>query len=484
MHPRIYDIISLIRLECPHIFITFVSNWLLLTKKNITKLLNLKLDQIHISLDGPDIARGHPQYEKAKANLRELALQKQLQGVDYPRIHFNYVMGKDNEAALMPTLEFGIEVGFEGMSIEPLRILEPMAEWDDYIRDNSIYNHLDTAIPIVDEVRAFAAERGIEIETMIPTRLDPDHLGETLARNRRSRKTLDDGDRGAEIQTYVTPASLKCDRPFKMLRVEMDGTVYMCPAAQSANLNVFETEPIEIWNSLRFRELRCHLIEENFEDGCLDCHKLRNRLTFDAEIARKRMEPEKLRLSANQLVDATGRKLMENDDIQGCVEYSKVESGKVHVAGWAADLKSKRPCEFIVAFFGDANHAVARPTIRRPDVANILAEPRIELCGFTLLTDYPNAAGVADLDLQTWAIDKTGNCRKLSAMSEFVPAPRPDADTPAALPPEPMQRQQVVPGMLEFEAPDGVRVRITEGADLATLQRVLAALRSPVAARR
>ena len=73
MHPKIYDIIALIKGECPDIYMSFASNGLLLTRRNIGKLLDLKLDRIHISVDGPDLERGHPQFEKVKANVRELA---------------------------------------------------------------------------------------------------------------------------------------------------------------------------------------------------------------------------------------------------------------------------------------------------------------------------------------------------------------------------------------------------------------------------
>jgi MoaA/NifB/PqqE/SkfB family radical SAM enzyme len=108
MHPKIYDIISLIKDQCPDIYMAFTTNGILLTKRNILKLLDAKLDQINISLDGPDIERGHPQFDKVKANLRELALQKAARGVEYPAIHISYVIGKDNESELKPTLEFRI----------------------------------------------------------------------------------------------------------------------------------------------------------------------------------------------------------------------------------------------------------------------------------------------------------------------------------------------------------------------------------------
>jgi MoaA/NifB/PqqE/SkfB family radical SAM enzyme len=415
MHPKIYDIIGLIRAECPGIFITFVTNGVLLTKRNIEKLLDLNLNQIHVSVDGPDIERGHPRFERVKANLRDLARQKRQRGVDNPAIHFNYVIGKDNEMALRPTLDFGVEIGLEGIGVEPLRIIEPMPEWDGYINDNNIYKHLDTVVPIMDEVRTVAAENGIKIESIVPTRLDLDRLNDTLKANRKHRRPADNGDWG---HAHVTPDSLKCDRPFKMLRVEMDGSVFMCPAALPADLNAFTTEPIEIWNSPRFREVRCRLTEENFDAVCLDCHKLRNRLVFDAEIARKTIEPERLSLTADGLLDATRQAVAINESIQGRIERCAVEGGKILVKGWAADMKARRPCLFAVVFINGANFAVAQPILRRPDVATGLGTETIEMCGFTILADYADAPG--DVDLQLWAIDQSGAAAKLSRTRDFV----------------------------------------------------------------
>jgi MoaA/NifB/PqqE/SkfB family radical SAM enzyme len=403
MHPRIYDIIALIRQHCPWIAITFVSNGVLLTKRNIAKLLDLRLDRIHISVDGPDIERGHPQFEKVKANLRDLAEQKRLRNIDYPALHFNYVIGKDNAQALMPTLQFGIEVGLESISIEPLRIIEPMPKWDNYIRENIIYQHLDTVIPLVDAVRSLAAEHGIEIDTVVPTRLNLAELKVTFEANRRHRPTPPHGDHNLPV--YRAPSSLKCDRPFKMMRVEMDGATYMCPAALPAGLNALTTDPIEIWNSARFREVRCRLTEEKFDEVCLDCHKLRNKLIFDAELVRTSLKPDKLALSGAGLISPAHKLLSDDRTIQGAVERCTVAGGRIRIEGWAVDLRAERPCLFVVAFIHGRNEAVAQPIQRRPDVAATLALESTEMCGFSVQID--GFYGLHQNDIELWAIDRS-----------------------------------------------------------------------------
>jgi hypothetical protein len=67
----------------------------------------------------------------------------------------------------LPILELGCEVGIVGIFITPLRIVAPIPEWDDYIRKNSIYEHLDTIVPILQRAKKVAAEHNIEITTPI-----------------------------------------------------------------------------------------------------------------------------------------------------------------------------------------------------------------------------------------------------------------------------------------------------------------------------
>jgi MoaA/NifB/PqqE/SkfB family radical SAM enzyme len=167
MHPKIYDIVSLIKTKCPNTHLSFVSNGLLLTQRNIEKLINAHLDQINISLDGPNLERGHPKAEVAYAALRRLAAEKKRRGITYPAIRIGFVIGKDNEDELLPVLELGCEVGIVGIFITPLRIVAPIPEWDDYIRKNSIYEHLDTIVPILQRAKKVAAEHNIEITTPI-----------------------------------------------------------------------------------------------------------------------------------------------------------------------------------------------------------------------------------------------------------------------------------------------------------------------------
>jgi MoaA/NifB/PqqE/SkfB family radical SAM enzyme len=165
MHPKIFEIFALIKTESPSTRVGTTSNGTLLTARNIDKLINSRLDMISISVDGPKLERGHQKAEATYANLRKLAEEKKRRGITHPEIHLGFVIGKDNENELIPAIEFGIEVGIKAITVEPLRIVAPNPEWDDYIRQNNMYDHMDTIVPIFRSAKQLAATHHIEMQT-------------------------------------------------------------------------------------------------------------------------------------------------------------------------------------------------------------------------------------------------------------------------------------------------------------------------------
>lgn len=63
----------------------------------------------------------------------------------------------------------------------------------------------------------------------------------------------------------------KCDQPFKMLKIQMNGEVFACSQGQLiGNINDFKN-PIDIWNSPRILELRASLENEEYDLMCKNC---------------------------------------------------------------------------------------------------------------------------------------------------------------------------------------------------------------------
>jgi molybdenum cofactor biosynthesis enzyme MoaA len=164
MHPDIYEIIALLKKAAPKTKVSFSSNGVLLNIPNVNKLIDAGLDLISISMDGPELERGHQKSDKTYKNVRRLSQIKSKRGVDHPEIHIGFVLGKDNENELVPMVNFAAEVGAKGLTIEPLRVIWPNPEWDDYIRENSLYKHVDSITPILKEAKNIADQKGLKID--------------------------------------------------------------------------------------------------------------------------------------------------------------------------------------------------------------------------------------------------------------------------------------------------------------------------------
>lgn len=164
MHPDIYKIISSLKDAAPKTKISFSSNGVLLNVTNVNKLIDAGLDSISISMDGPELERGHQKSEKTYKNVRRLSQIKAQRGVEHPEIHIGFVLGKDNEQELVPMVNFAAEVGAIGLTIEPLRVIWPNPEWDDYIRKNSLYKHMESIAPILKEAKNIADSKGLKID--------------------------------------------------------------------------------------------------------------------------------------------------------------------------------------------------------------------------------------------------------------------------------------------------------------------------------
>lgn len=163
MHPEMYEIIKMIKDECPDSRVETTSNGVLLNETNAYKLIESKLDMISISMDGPNLERGHQKSRNTYKNLRRLSKIKKDLGVKNPEIVIGFILGKDNENELLPIIDFANEVNAVAVTVDALRIVAPQKEWDQYILDNDPWKHKETIVPILEQAKKKAEELGIRI---------------------------------------------------------------------------------------------------------------------------------------------------------------------------------------------------------------------------------------------------------------------------------------------------------------------------------
>ena len=165
MHPDIYELIKTFKESCPHATVGTTSNGVLLNEKNLNRLIESGIDNISFSMDGPNLDRGHQQGDRTRKNLIRLNEKKKELGLSSPNIFIGFVLGKDNADELIPMIEFAHSINCAGVTVEPLRIVAPQKEWDDYINANDPFKHLEIIGPILKQAKFLANSYGMVLNT-------------------------------------------------------------------------------------------------------------------------------------------------------------------------------------------------------------------------------------------------------------------------------------------------------------------------------
>ena len=193
--------------------------------------------------------------------------------------------------------------------------------------------------------------------------------------------------------------------PFRLMKVEMDGSVYMCVAGQPANVNAFEVDPLEIWNSERFKELRYQLDTENYDAMCQNCPLIQ------PEVSELRSQVMGFRLDAGGVLDTDGQRVPGGGAVTGQVDVARRSGDSLTIAGWAAEVGARAPGAIVVAFVDGAACEASVPGELREDVAAHFSMPEIAPCGFELKIPLPNEATAPSVRIH--ALDANGNIAEL-----------------------------------------------------------------------
>jgi MoaA/NifB/PqqE/SkfB family radical SAM enzyme len=163
MHPNMYEIIKMLKTNCPKSKVETTTNGVLFNERNIKKLIDSKIDMISVSMDGPDLERGHQKSEVTYKNLRKICEVKKKLNINYPQITIGFILGDDNKDELIPIIEFAKEIEASAVTVDALRVISPQEDWDDYIIANDPYKHKDKIIPILEKAKQLAEQYKIRI---------------------------------------------------------------------------------------------------------------------------------------------------------------------------------------------------------------------------------------------------------------------------------------------------------------------------------
>jgi hypothetical protein len=228
--------------------------------------------------------------------------------------------------------------------------------------------------------------------------------------------------------------------PFQMIKIQMDGSVFMCSSGQPAHLNAFQVDPLEIWNSEAFKKLRQQLDTGEYDEMCLQCPLVQDFKQADAETDPVRIEALNYRLG-DEAVLTGERQPLPPGSIAGWVDVFEQSPNMLSVSGWAVDLEAKRPAKVVVVFLDDAAKGAGRPMRPRTDVTMLFKLPEATKCGYHIIVPLQDKRLPEAVRVRVFAVNEAGGACELQYAPKHAQLGRPAAvGEPPAQPRTPWHR--------------------------------------------
>ena len=270
LHPHWEEIVKRIKgagLRC-----NMISNGILL-KKRAEEAVQLGLDEIIFSLDGPAevhdaIRGGKGVFHRALEGFQHLQAAKERYGTKRPAVNVNTVIWEANHTMLGDIIEQAARFGAQTITFHHLIFLDQgaFAETERITQAALACNSPDWAGFIQDELPRIDPERIIEQKRLIE-------------REKNSIQTFfypnftDEEIRAYYTSFHFLPSSYKqrCLSPWMVAYVLPDGSVKPCLSLGYVMGNLHETSFKEMWNGERAVQFRRLLKERGYFPVCPRC---------------------------------------------------------------------------------------------------------------------------------------------------------------------------------------------------------------------
>jgi radical SAM protein with 4Fe4S-binding SPASM domain len=256
-------------LEC-----NLLTNGMLIKPEMCTRLVELGVEKITISVDGPEhvhnVIRKHPQsFQKLTETVKTIQAEKQRLNKNLPYLAFSNTISSSNAAHMSELMDvagkYGVNVNFgylyyvsDEMEAKTAKILKiEQVKGED--------QNMPVALKQIDPVligQQIAKVREKEHEHGVKANFNPDITPEQV------KKRYED-----DYEAYVD----KCFYAWHHARVNPYGDVYACGPI-SLSMGNIQDEPLSsVWNNVKFRQFRTLLRKERIFPKCTKCCALNNK---------------------------------------------------------------------------------------------------------------------------------------------------------------------------------------------------------------
>jgi radical SAM protein with 4Fe4S-binding SPASM domain len=245
--------------------VTIGTNGVHLTEETCNTLVDLKIEQIGLSLDGPReihnaIRQREIAYDGVIAAIANLRKSRENRNASYPRIMVNAVVQLQNYRVLPQIVSIIHQSGADAASFEAL---DGSFERSASRLHNSLPLPVSTLgnVPEIDPTSLRTSlEKAMEIAKKIGIPLVFSPQGMTI---------------DAIVEFYQHKINLedwRCSIPFETCRVSPFGDIYPCMNYQIGSVK--ENSLYALWNSRRYRNFRSLFPNNKIRPFCIGCCKM------------------------------------------------------------------------------------------------------------------------------------------------------------------------------------------------------------------
>lgn len=254
-------------------FLLFNSNGILLTEKNIMKLIEYRLNLINISIDAacPETykkIRRHDYFDNIKNNLKLLSQIKKNNLVNFPLVIINMVIIKENLQEVVDFVRLAKEVDACGVEFYLLNQLPK-----NYVVKTDLF-YFDYDEQIVD--------------TSSPKFINIIRSAQKLCKNLKisfitNRRDILQAISDVPLQETSVSGKYFCRKPWENLFIEANGGLKICCHFKDHLGNLDTNNFYETWKSEKMKKVRKAISQGLLPEECHGCPVAKPRSPIDAE---------------------------------------------------------------------------------------------------------------------------------------------------------------------------------------------------------
>jgi radical SAM protein with 4Fe4S-binding SPASM domain len=251
--------------------ISFISAGFHLNPGRAEKIVDNGVTRVEFSIDGASAAvynkiRIGSDFDKVIKNITYLSEYKKKKKSRTPLLRFNYVLMKNNIHELPAFIDLAAKLGVEEVQCQHMVIFV------DGIKEEALVFDKERSNQYISEAKTRASRHGIRFYHPPLFDIGEQHTGAKVVLDGKIWQQEDQYDYERKTHPILQDGMQLCTDPWRKLYIDWQGQVFPCCVWKEEPLgDLKKSSFLEIWESVRYRELRNGLTTGKLGKSCAEC---------------------------------------------------------------------------------------------------------------------------------------------------------------------------------------------------------------------